>query len=198
MNLEIRNNELTIKGYINTVERDSREMPSPQGKFVEQVKAGVWTRSLASGNDISLLLNHNWDRKLGSISQGNITLKEDNIGLHAEVRILDAEVVEKAKNNKLVGWSFGFNANKDTWSKRDDGISRRYLEDINLVEVSLLDDTRIPAYIGTSIESRDNKDFMLEQRFIKEDTEMKDYSKETETRAAKENLKKKLLIELEL
>lgn len=201
LNMEIRNNELTIKGYINAVERDSREIPSPQGTFVEQVKAGVWTRSLANKKDISLLLNHDYTRKLGSVSQGNVTLKEDTIGLHAELRTMDAEVVEKARNNKLVGWSFGFNKNKDSWGKTDAGIARRYLEDIDLVEVSLLDDTRIPAYVGTSIESRDNKEVMIEQRFVKDDIEIKDDSKEVEQRQAKakeENLKRRLLIELEL
>lgn len=198
INMEIRNNELTIKGYINAVCRDSREMPSPQGKFVEQVNAGTWTRSLASNKDISLLLNHDWNKKLGSTMQGNVLLKEDNIGLHAELRTIDADTIQKARENRLVGWSFGFNKTKDTWGKTDDGIARRYLEDINLVEVSLLDDTQIPAYIGTSIESRNNQEVMTEQRFFKDDIEMKDYSKEIETRAVKENLKKKILIELEL
>jgi len=197
--IEIRNNELTIRGYINAVERDSRQMQSPQGLFVEQVKAGTWTRSLSSGNDINLLLNHDNNRKLGSISQGNMILKEDNIGLHAEVRVVDAEVVAKAKKNQLVGWSFGFNANKDTWTKREDGINRRFLEDINLVEVSILDDTRTPAYVGTSIESREDKEVMFEQRFLKEDIDLVDHSEIKKTNAAEEQRELDLIaIEIEL
>ena len=198
INMEIRNNELVIKGYINAVCRDSREIPSPKGKFVEQVNAGVWTRSLASNKDISLLLNHDWNRKLGSTTEGNVLLKEDNIGLHAELRTIDADTIQKARENRLVGWSFGFNKTKDTWGKTDDGIDRRYLEDINLIEVSLLDDTQIPAYIGTSIESRDNKEVMTEQRFLKDDIEIKDFTKEIEVRKVNQDLKRRLLIELEL
>lgn len=201
INMEIRDNTLIIRGYINAVERDSRRLPSPHGQFVEQVKAGVWTRALKNGQDVTLLLNHNWDRKLGGISQGNLILTEDNIGLHAEARVLDAEVVNKARNNQLAGWSFGFKTNKDTWSKTEDGIDRRYLEDIELFEVSILDDTRVPAYIGTSIESRNNEEVAMEQRFIKEVTQTIYDKKDEETRESKEDLelrKNKLLIELEL
>ena len=44
------------------------------------------------------------------------------------------------------------------------GIKRRFLEDIELLEVSILDDTKNPAYIATSIETRDNKEVLREIR----------------------------------
>ncbi|WP_309245199.1 HK97 family phage prohead protease [Clostridium sp. CF012] len=199
INIEVRENEVVIKGYINTVERDSREMPSPQGKFVEQVKTGTWTRALKSGKDISLLLNHDWNRKLGGTKEGNLTLREDNIGLYAEVRSADAEVIQKAKDNKLVGWSFGFNNIKDSWENAEGKTSRRFLEEIDLKEVSLLDNTRIPAYVGTSVESRDNKEIMTEERFIKDEIELINHAKEEKRELTEEEkTRKRILIELEL
>ena len=50
------------------------------------------------------------------------------------------------------GWSFGFLTNRDTWEKVNDNLQRRYLTDIDLLEVSLL--TVEPAYSGCLAEVR--------------------------------------------
>ena len=41
---------------------------------------------------------------------------------------------------------------------------RRFLEEIELREVSILDSSRTPAYVGTSIEARGQEKSILEQR----------------------------------
>lgn len=202
MQVEIRSDSVIVRGYVNAVERDSRALPSPKGKFVEQVRSGVWNDAINKNDDISVLLNHDWNRKLGSTKE-NLKLKEDNIGLYAEARIYDSDVMQKAKNNKLVGWSFGFKANKQSWGKTDTDIDRRYLDDIDLFEVSILDDSRTPAYYGTSVEARDNEEIEVEQRFNKEDIEFIDLvGKEQEEKRnidGEFELKLKLLkLELEL
>ena len=94
----------------------------------------------------------------------NKKLFEDNIGLRAIATITDEEVIEKAIAGKLKGWSFGFYLNNDRWETDSKGIKRRFLEDIELLEVSILDDTKNPAYIATSIETRDNKEVLREIR----------------------------------
>lgn len=162
MKIEIRNNSIILDGYVNAVCRDSRILPSPHGKFVEQIKATVWERALEKAEDVKLLFNHRNDRELGSIKQGNLELFEDNIGLRAICTIEDEEVIEKAKNGKLRGWSFGFIAQKDTWEDFKEGISRRFIEELDLLEVSILDKT--PAYIGTSIEQRGEETVVTELR----------------------------------
>lgn len=164
MQIEIRNDSVVVSGYVNAIERDSRVMNSPQGKFVEVVKTKTFQRALENASNVDLLLNHKAERKLGSTSSGELTLTEDNIGLRAMATITDPETMQKAKDKKLVGWSFGFSSNKDSWQATEDGIQRRFLEDINLLEVSILDNTKTPAYIGTSIESRDNESMLLEHR----------------------------------
>ncbi|WP_238899456.1 HK97 family phage prohead protease [Clostridium sp. YIM B02500] len=194
MQVEIRSDHVVVRGYVNACERDSRELPSPKGKFVEQVRSGVWQRALERTSDVPVLLNHDWSRKLGS-TKDNLKLKEDNIGLYAEARIYDSDVIEKAKNNKLVGWSFSFIPQKQSWGKTDTDVERRYLEDIILREVSILDNTRTPAYYGTSIEARDNEEVCIEQRFIQDQVEV--ILLEEEKRENDINLKLKLM-ELEL
>ena len=49
-----------------------------------------------------------------------------------------------------------------SWEEGPDGIQRRYLEDIDLLEVSILDKT--PAYIATTIEQRGEEDVLTETR----------------------------------
>lgn len=166
MRIEIRSDSVIIDGYVNAVARDSRLIPSPTGKFKEQIVPKVFQRALDKAKDVDILLNHNKNRKLGSISQGNLELFEDNIGLRAIATITDAEVIEKARKNELRGWSFGFYANKDKWEKIDDNLQRRFIEEMDLTEVSIIDNTQIPAYSATSIETRSDKEYLLETRSL--------------------------------
>ena len=111
-----------------------------------------------------MLLDHEQDRELADTKSGKAKLYEDNIGLRAIVEIEDSEVIDKAKNNKLRGWSFGFLCNKEDRKTNDDGIEERIVRDLDLLEVSIIDDKKYPAYIGTSIEMRDDKVRIAEYR----------------------------------
>lgn len=166
MRIEIRNDSVILDGYVNAVERDSRPIPSIKGKFIERIEARAFQRALERTDNVDLLLNHNKDRKLGSTKEGNLELFEDNIGLRAICTVTDEEVIEKAKNKQLRGWSFGFYANKDSWTDNSDGIQRRYVEDLDLFEVSIIDDTKVPAYTATSIEQREDTEIITENRCI--------------------------------
>ncbi len=176
LKIEIRNDSVFISGYVNVVERDSRVLTSPTGKFIEQVKSKTFQRALEATNNVDLLFNHKVNRKLGSTSEGNLNLWEDNIGLRAECTVNDPEVIEKAKNKELMGWSFAFSVlpNGDKWEDGKDGIKRRYLEGIVLPEVSIL--SVPPAYIATSIESRGGDNILTEYRYIDEDIDIQDNS----------------------
>lgn len=172
MKVEIREDSVLITGYVNAIERYSKPIrESVRGKirtFIERIKAGVFKTALKRNDDVKVLLNHNHDRVLATTKDGSAKLEEDNIGLRAEVTITDAEVVEKAKNNQLVGWSFGFYANSDEIGM--EGINEtRTVTDLDLIEVSILDDTKSPAYYGTSIEARSEGERMLEYRTISEE-----------------------------
>ena len=165
MRIEIRNDRVILDGYVNAVARDSRPMLDENGeKFVEQISPKTFQRAVEKNDDILCLLNHEPSRVLGSTKQGNIELFEDNIGLRAICKITDSEVIEKAKQNKLRGLSFGFEALKEHEEILRDGFKRRFIDEMNLAEVSIIDEQKIPCYVGTSIETRAEKQTKLEYR----------------------------------
>ena len=164
MRIEIRNDSVILDGYVNAVERESKPIPSVRGLFIEKIKAGAFQRSLDKNPNVDLLLNHNSNKRLGSIEQGNLKLFEDNIGLRAICTVFDGDVIEKAKNNQLRGWSFGFFSKKDNWQLRENQHDIRTVEELDLFEVTIVDNTRTPAYIATSIEMRDDKEVLKENR----------------------------------
>lgn len=157
MKIEIRNDSVILDGYVNAVARDSKELKEGGTSFIEQIEPQVFTRALNRANNIFCLLDHNYSKVLGSTKDGNISLREDNIGLRATCTITNPEVIGKAKDNKLRGWSFGFIPLRQKIEKLKSGIEHRVVEEMNLFEVSIIDNEMIPAYDGTSIEERSEK-----------------------------------------
>lgn len=153
MKVNIRADSVEIEGYVNAVERNSKPLMSRIGKFIERICKGAFKKALKRNDDVHILLNHDWQRDLGSTKKGNLELTEDNIGLHARACITDPEVVKKARNNELVGWSFGFQ-DRDVDNSTYDGMPYRAVKDLDLFEVSLLDRTKSPAYDGTLVTAR--------------------------------------------
>lgn len=157
MNVEIRNDSVFIHGYVNAVERLSKPIRETlHGKvrtFLERIRAGVFRDALKRNDEVLVLLNHDNNRVLAT-TKDTAVLEEDNIGLRAEITITDPEVVQKARDGKLTGWSFGFIANDDELTT--EGSSEiRTVTSLELREVSILDDTKSPAYYGTLIETRE-------------------------------------------
>lgn len=186
MRIELRNDKVVIDGYVNAVARDSRPLRDrvTGERFVEQIVPGAFKRALER-NEVKLLLNHDDSRQLGS-TETNLTLYEDEIGLRAHAEIEDAEVIEKARQKKLRGWSFGFKEEGASEEAMPNGMKRRFVEDMELLEVSIIDERKIPCYRGTSIEARaEGKETIttdiVETRTVyvesKEVTESADYSK---------------------
>lgn len=123
------------------------------GQFIERICKGAFKKALKRNDDVHILLNHDWNRDLGSTKQGNLKLCEDNIGLRADAIITDPDIIEKARNNDLIGWSFGFQ-DRDVERSTYDGMPYRAVKDLDLFEVSILDRTKSPAYDGTLITAR--------------------------------------------
>ena len=153
MKINVRADTVEISGYVNAVERNSKPLMSRIGQFIERICKGAFKKAIKRNNDIHILLNHNWERDLGSTKEGNLELNEDNIGLFARATITDPDVVQKARNGDLVGWSFGF-ADRDVENTLENGVPTRAVKDLDLYEVSILDRTKSPAYEGTLITAR--------------------------------------------
>lgn len=153
MKLTIRSDSVTVEGYVNAVERNSKVLSSRIGKFIERICKGAFGRAIERNRDIHVLLNHDWNHDLGSTAKGNLELREDNIGLYAVTTVTDKDTVEAAKRGDLVGWSFGFR-DIEVDTREEEGLPLRYVKDLDLEEVSILDRRKIPAYDGTLITVR--------------------------------------------
>ena len=172
MKVEIRKDGTAlITGYVNVVGRESRVLQDISGEFVEVIEPGTFARALSKVDSVGLMFNHMRDV---DTADNTFELAEDNIGLYAKAVIKDAEVIQRAKENKLTGWSFGFYENAEKWDNRADGMRRRTVTDLDLVEVSILDVT--PAYIATSIEMRGEQATLKERRASGDDVEVLDSS----------------------
>lgn len=160
MKIIIRADHVHIEGYVNAVERLSKPITERLGTFRERICAGTFKKALNRADDVRILLNHDEDKDLGGIKDGNLKLEEDSIGLRAEADIFDAEVMKDAKAGNLVGWSFGFYPieSRDT---SEDGMPIKELHDIDLKEVSLLNRQHTPAYDGTLVAVRSNEEKMI-------------------------------------
>lgn len=162
MRINIREDSVEIEGYVNAVERNSKPLMSRVGRFVERILKGAFSRALARNDNVKILLNHDNDRVLGSQKEGNLELNEDNIGLHARAVITDADVMQKARDGELVGWSFGFTDMEDgveTSVDTDTNLPLRKVRDLNLIEVSILDRSKTPAYDGTLVAVRNDESY---------------------------------------
>lgn len=142
-----------MEGYVNAIERESKVLHDRSGEFTETVKAGAFQRAIDRADDIRILLDHDISKDLGGLKDGNLELSEDAIGLKARAEITDPEAIEKARDGKLRGWSFGFR-DVDVPERVVDGVRHRDIKDMDLYEVSLIDDRMTPAYSGTLVNVR--------------------------------------------
>lgn len=183
MKINIRADSVTVEGYVNAVERNSKPLTSRIGRFVERICKGAFGHAIERNEDIHVLLNHDWKRDLGSTSQGNLELKEDSIGLYARAEITDKDVIEDARHGNLVGWSFGFEDTEGGVDKAVDdetGLPLRKVRDMNLYEVSILNRKKNPAYDGTLIMARDDSVQFNSEPFI-DDVEVIEERSEEQT-----------------
>ena len=167
MQIIIRADSVELEGYVNSIERKSKPLWSRIGQFVERICKGAFKRALERNDNVRIMLNHTKD--IGGQKDGNLELYEDAIGLHARATITDPEVIDKAKEGRLVGWSFGF-YDREVEQKRDEnGYPLRDVIDLDLEEVSILDDRTTPAYDGTLVSVRsDDKSIYYGESFTDE------------------------------
>lgn len=151
----VRAQSVQIEGYVNAVERFSKPLQDNRGSFIERILPKAFSRALQRNKKVRVLLNHDPTRELANTADGTAKLREDSIGLRASVTITDPEVVKAAREQRLVGWSFGFRNPEQEFNTNAAGLTERTIKNLTLDEVSILDDTRSPAYYGTMIEARD-------------------------------------------
>lgn len=190
MKVTIRADTVEIEGYVNAVGRDSRTLTDEYGyPFVEQMSPGVFSRALSQAEKnekvINMLLDHDENHVIGSTADG-LELEEDSIGLHARAVVSDPDTVQAAREKRLSGWSFGFRG-LDYRESYSEGVSRRTVTELELVEVSVIDDKMIPCYAGTSIHARaEEEKETIYTRAIDTEVEYVETEKKPEEPEAKE------------
>ena len=173
MQIRVMGDCVEIEGYVNAVERKSKPLWSRIGQFVERICKGAFAKALKRNDDVRILLNHDPSRDLGGTKDGNLELEEDSIGLHAKAKITDPDVVKKARNGDLVGWSFGFYDREVEQRTDEDGYPLRNVKDLDLEEVSILDRTTTPAYEGTLVAVRSEESSIFYDEYDKLIEDMK-------------------------
>lgn len=157
MKVEIRNGNVHLSGYINAVERFSKPITGRlHGKvrtFVERIRAGAFDKSLRNRKKVDVLINHDRDgSKITDTLQADCVLREDKIGLRFEITSSHPKMLEAVKRG-FSGCSFGMHVLDDILGTLD-GMTTRTITALDLLEVSILDTRKTPAYDGTMIETR--------------------------------------------
>lgn len=123
--------------------------------FREQIATGAFRNALKRPDDVRALVDHDPSKILGRNSAGTLELREDKTGLYVEILPPDTnagrDIMESVKRGDVTGMSFGFQTDKDTWERDDEKGDLRTVEDLHLMDVSVV---TYPAYDQTDIAVR--------------------------------------------
>ena len=126
------------------------------GGFRERIAPGAFRESLAAGDDVRALWEHDPQYVLGRNVAGTLTLAEDRQGLRVAIRppatTWAADLMTSMRRGDVNQMSFGFSVPKggDSWEMVD-GTQIRTLKRVRLADVSVV---ASPADPTTSAEAR--------------------------------------------
>lgn len=145
--VELRAQGRRLTGYAATFNTEARIAES----WTETIQPGAFAASIASGQDILALVDHDPSRVLGRTRSKTLRLAEDSRGLAFEIDLPDTQagrdVLALAERGDLGGMSFGFTA-RDQRRQGD----RRELRAVELHEISVV--AAWPAYPDTLVQAR--------------------------------------------
>ena len=173
MNIEVRADGARITGYVNVTEKKSRPVITPRGKVIEEIEPRAFAEAISRAGNITVTVDHDKSHIYASTDDGTVTLKEDAIGLHADVLIKDKDLIELAKKGKIRGWSFGMYNVQDEIEQRADDVPLRKIKALDLDHVTLVIDKR-PVYSATSVEVRADAEAVVETRAAYGDAQIVD------------------------
>lgn len=166
MKIEVRADGLHISGYVNVTGKLSRPVVTPRGKVLETIEERAFDEAIRKSGDVTVQLDHDAGHVYASTSDNSLTLREDAIGLHADVLITDKTIIEIARKGKLRGWSFGmYNVEDEMESRADGELPIRHIKSLMLDHISLIKD-KVPYYAATSVEYRADEAVDIEQRAL--------------------------------
>lgn len=173
MRIEVRADGAKISGYVNVTGKKSRPIVKPDGtRCVEEVEERAFEDAISRAGDVTVTVDHDKTHVYASTSDNTVTLKEDAIGLHADVLIKDSTIIGLAKEGKIRGWSFGMYNVVDEMEQRADELPIRHIKKLDLDHITLVVNKR-PCYAATSVELRaDESDDVMEYRASDDNVEL--------------------------
>jgi HK97 family phage prohead protease len=150
-----------ISGYAASFGVLSRDL----GGFKERLAPGCFKRSLAAGDDVKALFNHDANVILGRRENGTLEVSEDERGLKFRVRLNPAsqqhrDIYASVQRGDISQCSFAFTVRDDAedWEDAEDEQGKRFIRrtirECNLMDVSAV---TYPAYSennATSVQAR--------------------------------------------
>lgn len=127
------------------------------GYFRERIEPGAFADSLAAGDDVRALFNHDPNLVLGRSTNGTLTLREDDTGLWMENELPDTQtgrdLYTLIKRGDISQQSFAFEVmpEGETWAFPAKAPAERVLKKLRLWDVSPV---TYPAYIDTTVAAR--------------------------------------------
>lgn len=126
------------------------------GWFEEIIAPGAFAESLASGDDVVALFNHEDDYVLGRRSANTLRLAEDAKGLYVEIDGPDTQLARdlavSVARRDITQMSFGFRCLSEKWDEpaSEGGTALRTLLKVQLIDVSIV---TFPQYEDTEAEA---------------------------------------------
>jgi hypothetical protein len=136
----------TLAGYSVVYGAESRDIYERGRQFREKIMPGAFDASIASGQDVKLLYNHDPRNLLARTKSNTLALRSDSAGLHFSASLpetsLGNDVHTLLTRGDLTGeMSFGFHVTDETW---DATKTQRTIRAAKLMEISIVQDAAYP------------------------------------------------------
>ena len=132
------------------------------GMFREVLAPGCFGQTLARGDDVLSLFNHDQNFVLGRTSNRTLTLSQDNKGLAFEVTPPEtswaSDLMTSVERGDITACSFAFIATREEWDESGEIPTRTILQ-CDLYDQSVVSS---PAYQGTSAGMRSSAQAVLD------------------------------------
>lgn len=155
--IELRANKdsRTIEGYAILFNSESEIL----GNFIEVIERNAIDENIINQSDIKLLYNHSEASGVlarSKYGKGTLSISIDERGVKFSTELpnttLGNDIMELVKRGDLDACSFAFTIDKDTWSKLNDNMYKRTINQIKeLFDFSIV---VTPAYSLTSVSTR--------------------------------------------
>ena len=123
-----------------------------EGRFIEVIAPGAFTRTLKNGTDVTFNIDHNDSYILARTTAGNLHLSDDGEGLAIDAAMTPTtyarDLAENMRAGNITQMSFAFQAVEDEWDETDEGTPIRTLREVKLFDVAAVAQ---PAYTQTDI-----------------------------------------------